>query len=310
MKKILILGGFGFIGTNIMKYIEKNYGDAYGIIVFDKCLTHPHGVECKQIVASYEGDFSDTVLLERIFDENKVDLVIHALSTTIPSMSFNAVYDVETNLIPTLNLMREMINHHVRDIVYVSSGGAVYGDFQKGQHTENEAVYPISSYGVVKLAVEKYLMQYSIVYGLRPLILRLSNPYGPYHYSMKQGICNVAMMKALKNEIFDVWGDGSAKKDYIYVQDFVVILFMLLEKGVTSQVINVGSGEVVSVNDVLAKVKGVVPDFQWRYVDALKSDVPHFELDTSLLHSFIGNYDFVSLDEGICLTFSWAKTIC
>ncbi|MCQ2319877.1 MAG: NAD-dependent epimerase/dehydratase family protein [Bacteroidales bacterium] len=310
MKTILVIGGYGFIGTNILKYVEENFVDSYDIIVFDKFAKHPCGIECSRVIASYEGDFSDADVLERIFVENKVDLVIHSLSTTIPSKSFNAVYDVETNLIPTLNLLRMMISHGVRDIVYISSGGAIYGESQGGKHAETENPFPISSYGVVKLAVEKYMMQYSALYGLRPLILRLSNPYGLYHYSMRQGICNVAMRKALENETFEVWGDGQARKDYIFVRDFVAIMFMLLKKDVAPKVINVGSGEAVSVNGILGIIKNFVPEFEWRYADAMKLDVSHFELDTSLLKSIIGHYDFVSLDTGLSLTYNWAKTIC
>ena len=128
MKNILVLGGFGFIATNILKYIDKNYSDKYSVIVFDRIDHHPHGVICDCVKKVYAGDFSDETNITRIFNENKVDLVLHLLSSTVPATSKNAQYDVESNLIATLKLLGIMEQFNVRDILYLSSGGAIYGD--------------------------------------------------------------------------------------------------------------------------------------------------------------------------------------
>ena len=261
------------------------------------------------VVKSYTGDFSDSMMLERLFVENEIDLVIHSLSTTIPSLSFNARYDVESNLVPTIELLNCMERHHVKDIVYISSGGAIYGDSSDKKHKENEDVFPISSYGVVKLAIEKYLMQYAELFGFRPLILRLSNPYGPFHYSKQQGVCNVALDAALSGEPFVVWGNGDAKKDYIYVTDFVAILFLLLKKGVCKEVVNVGSGKTASVNKILGWIRVLHPSFSWTYGDASKYDVSQFELDTEKLYNLIGDYQFVDIDEGLKRAFEWQRAL-
>lgn len=310
MKTILILGGYGFLGTNIMKYIDVHYASTYRMIVFDKFERHMGGVVCDCCYKAYAGDFSNKVLLERIFDENKIDLVIHTLSTTVPVDSLNAQFDVESNLLPTLDVLNLMVKHEVKDIVYLSSGGAIYGNQAAHAHKETDDVFPVSSYGVVKLAIEKYLMQYAELYGLQPLIIRLSNPYGPYHYSMKQGVCNVAMATALKNEVMTIWGDGNGSKDYIYVEDFVAILFSLLEKRICREVINIGSGCLKTVNEIVEMVKRFVPEFQWKHTDKQQFDVSHFELNTSKLQSMIGAYAFTSFEEGMRRTFDWTKTIC
>ena len=246
-------------------------------------------------------------MVENLFKENAIDLVVHAISTTVPSASFNARYDVESNLLPTISLLNAMVLNNVYDIVYLSSGGAIYGNDGDRPHKETDDVFPISSYGVVKLAIEKYLMQYATLYGLRPLILRLSNPYGPWHYSMKQGVCNVALASALKGLPFSVWGDGESLKDYIFVEDFVQILFRLLEMSVCNEVINVGSGETLSVNTILSLVQKNVPTFEWMHVEASRYDVSHFALDTSKLLALIGDYDFVPMGEGMRKTLEWAK---
>lgn len=310
MKNVLILGGYGFLGTNMMRYVDEHLHDQYRFIVFDKFEKHMGGIEFDCVEKTYAGDFTDKELLETIFKENKIDLVIHSLSTTVPVDSTNARYDVETNLLPTLDVLALMVKYEVKDIVYISSGGAVYGTRDQKPHLESDAVYPISSYGTVKVATEKYMMQYGQLYGLRPLIVRLSNPYGAYHYSMKQGVINIAMTKALRNETLQIWGDGNDKKDYIYVEDFVEILFKLLNKGVSNQVINIGSGTLLSVNEIADAVRALVPTFKAEHADAKQFDASHFELNTDKLKSHIGEYKFTSFGEGLQQTYNWTRTIC
>ena len=306
----LVLGGYGFLGTNIIKYIDKYMKEEVQVVVFDKFASHPAGVGFESVCRSYAGDFSDEALITRIFDENAIDMVLHCISTTVPATSFNAKFDIESNLIPTLSLLDTMISHKVNDIVYLSSGGAIYGSSLDRPHKETDDVFPKSSYGVVKLAIEKYMMQYAELYGLRPLVLRLSNPYGPWHYSMKQGICNIAVADALAGRKFKVWGDGNGHKDYIFVEDFVRILFILLRNKVNNEVINVASGEHWSVNGILDVVKSIRPNFSWEYVDASVLDVARFELDTERLKNLVGDYCFTSLEDGMKLTFDWAEKGC
>lgn len=309
IKNILILGGYGFLGTNIIHYVDEYLHDVYRFIVFDKFSHHLGGVEFYSVVKTYAGDFSNSILLEKIFCENHIDMVIHSLSTTVPVESTNARYDVETNLLPTLDVLALMVKYGVKDIVYISSGGAVYGTRDNKPHLESDVVYPVSSYGVVKVATEKYMMQYAQLYGLQPLIVRLSNPYGPYHYSMKQGVINIAMMKALKGESLQIWGDGNDKKDYIYVDDFVDILFKLLDIGVVNQVINIGSGTLLSVNEIFDAVCALIPSLHSIHSQAQQLDALHFELNTDKLHSIIGKYDFTPFSDGLKRTYQWTKSL-
>ena len=310
MTTILILGGYGFLGTNIIKFVDTNMHNLYQFVVFDKFMQHQAGVMFDNVIKTYTGDFSNIELIERIFQENEIDLIIHALSTTVPVDSANARYDVETNLLPTLDVLALMVKYNVKDIVYISSGGAVYGTRDNKPHKESDAVYPISSYGVVKVATEKYLMQYAQLYGLRPLILRLSNPYGPYHYSMKQGVINIALVKALRNEPLQIWGDGNGRKDYIYVEDFVDILFRLIEQGLGNRVINIGSGTLLTVNDIAKAVRELVPSFDVIHAEAQKFDASHFELNTVNLMNLIGDYQFTPFEKGLQKTYNWTLSKC
>lgn len=309
MKKVLILGGFGFIGTNILKFIDNNFEKEYSVIVFDKLPQHPYGVTFNCIEKVYAGDFSDSFFIKSIFENHNFDLIIHSLSTTVPVTSNNVRFDIESNLIPTIEVLNLMVEFSVEDIIFISSGGAVYGQSEyEIKHKESDNSNPVSSYGVVKLAIEKYMMQYASLYNLKPLILRLSNPYGKYHYSAKQGICNVALRSALNGADFNVWGTGEASKDYIYIDDFCDILFQLYMKSVHNKVINVGSGSVLSLNEILIVIKSLVPEFSWAYKEASKFDVFHFELDITELHTIIGEYNFSNFKFGISNVRDWLNS--
>ena len=307
MKTILLLGGYGFLGTNVMKFVDEHLRQQYRFIVFDKFAQHPCGVHFDCVIKTYAGDFMDSQLLERIFSENAIDMVVHSLSTTIPISTSSAKYDVETNLLPTLAVLDLMVKYGVKDIVFFSTGGAVYGTRDNKPHVESDAVYPVSSYGVIKLAIEKYMIQYAQLYGLRPLIVRISNPYGPYHYSMKQGVINVAIAKAFQNEVLQIWGDGNDKKDYIYVEDFVDILFRLIAKNVYNEVVNVGSCQLLSVNEIVDYIKRYKPEFESVHKELQQHDASHVELDTTKLYALIGEYSFTDIEQGILRTYKWAE---
>lgn len=309
MKTILLLGGYGFIATNLLKYIDANYQGKYEVVVFDRIDTHPHGVKFYCVKASYAGDFSDETQVEALFKAHKIDMVLHFLSNTIPATSNNSQYDVETNLIPTLKLLGIMDCYGVKDIVYLSSGGAIYGDYLNKVHNEEDAVYPKSSYGVVKLAIEKYLLSYSELYGFKTLILRLSNPFGRYHYNNKQGIINIAIRRALAGEPLQIWGDGNGIKDYIFIDDVCDIIMKLIEGGVHSEVYNIASGMALSVNEIVNAVKTEIPSFTCEYTQALNLDVQSFELDINKLRRKLGGYRMTPFETALKESVEWQKSV-
>jgi UDP-glucose 4-epimerase len=309
MKTILLLGGYGFIGTNILKYIDSHYSNDYQVIVFDKMLSHPLGIKFNCIKKYYSGDFSDETNVDSIFNDNNIDIVIHLLSSTIPATSSNAQYDVESNLIPTLKLLAIMDKHEVKKIVYMSSGGAIYGDFLQKVHNEEDSVYPKSSYGIVKLAIEKYLLSYSELYGFQTLILRLSNPYGPYHFNNKQGVINIAIRKALTNETLQIWGSGDGVKDYIYIDDVCDIIMKLISEGIQTNVYNLAASNALSVNDIVEAIRKEIPSFKTEHVASSSYDVQNFELDITKLRHHLGNYKMTPFVEALQKTIKWQKDI-
>lgn len=309
-KNILILGASGFIGTNIIYKINKDYFDKYNIITFDFVKNIHRSIDFidNATIKSYIGDFSDKVLIRSIFEENEIDIVIHLISTVVPSTSKNFAYEIESNLISTINLLDVISNSRKVKFIFLSSGGSIYGDSDTiTTHSETDLPLPISSYGIIKLSIEKYLFLYSKLGYIDYLVLRLSNPYGKYHYSNKQGIINIALSKSILGDTFYVWGTGSAIKDYIFIDDFTNILFKLEELGVVNEVINIGSGTGYSVKNVLEIIQNIVPSFCWENIESKESDVKNSLLDISLLKSYIGNYEFIPLEEGMKITYNWIK---
>ena len=204
-----------------------------------------------------------------------------------------------------------MKKHKVFNIVFISSGGAVYGDntVQGDGHSEEDVLFPKSAYGVSKLAIEKYLYLYYTLYGFKVLIARLSNPYGPYHYSQKQGVVNIALEKALKGEKLEIWGDGNGKKDYIYITDFCKILFSLIERGEYKyEVLNIGSGTLLSVNEIAAAIKkNIASSFEWEYKQVNNLDVKSFKLNLNKLLGVLGDFTFTNFEEGLVSTREWYR---
>lgn len=308
---ILLLGGFGFIGTNILKYAEFLDAD-YRVIVFDRFPNHLDNISFSRIDKVYAGDFSDEYLLDKIFTENKIDIVLHSLSASVPSSSVDNIFDLKFNVIPTIALLNVMKKHNVYNIVFISSGGAVYGDntVNGDGHSEEDVLFPKSAYGVSKLAIEKYLYLYHTLYGFKVLVTRLSNPYGPYHYSQKQGVVNIALEKALKGEVLEIWGDGNGKKDYIYITDFCKILFNLIERDEYQyEVLNIGSGTLLSVNEIAEAIReSVAKGFQWEYKQVNNLDVKSFKLNLNKLLGVLGDFTFTNFEDGLFQTREWYHT--
>ena len=168
-------------------------------------------------------------------------------------------------------------------------------------------LFPKSAYGVSKLVIEKYLFLYSSLYGFNVLITRLSNPYGPYHYSKKQGVINIVLEKAMNGEVLEIWGDGNGNKDYIYIDDFSKILFLLIKRGFEPYcVLNIGSGELLSVNKIAQTIKSkFYPQFEYKHISVNNLDVSSFKLDLQKLNGVIGDFDFTSFEKGLSLTKEW-----
>ncbi|MFV8372650.1 NAD-dependent epimerase/dehydratase family protein [Flavobacterium sp. LB2P6] len=301
---ILLLGGTGFIGRNIIDYVltHDDFSN-FKIVVLSRDFQ-------RDIVAPIEyvtGDYADKNVLIRLFSKWNFTKVFHCATSTTPlSSGTNIQSDINGNLIATICLLDVMKEYGCNYILYLSSGGAVYGEKHLDKISENEICDPVSSYGVVKLTIENYLRLYQKQYGINYLILRVSNPFGKYHTSEKQGVINIAIRRALKKEIIEVWGDGTQSKDYLFVDDLVKIIFRFLKQGVVNKTVNVGSGEIHQLNRILHTIKIHLPTLEVDYVASKITDVKDFCLDISLMQSLL-NFELTEFEEAIRKTILFEK---
>ena len=304
MEKNLVVGGSGFLGLNWLAYLQQ-HGAGSEVVVF--AHEKPAGIEFPSFVTFVVGDYADAQALEDLFSAHHFDRVFHFASSIIPAISSeNIRQDIESNLLPTIGLMEMMKKHQVSKLLYLSTGGAVYGNVTEEKVKEDYPCKPISSYGIIKLAVEHYIELYAKLYQIDYLILRLSNPFGEFHRSPKQGVINIAVRKALKGELMTVWGDGSQAKDYIYAADIGKAFDGLIKAGVKNETINVGSGESLSLNTIIQRIQAKLPAFQVEYKDAKLTDVQRICLDTSKLAAKM-NWEVTSFDQALEATITYEK---
>lgn len=308
MKNCIIYGGGGFIGSHLCEELLRNN---YDVTIFDKINFSKDNLKnFKDKIKIIEGDFNNEYDLLSSLDG--VDYVFHLVSSTLPASSNdNPVYDVESNLISTLRLLQDVEKRKIKKVVFVSSGGTVYGVPKTIPIPENHQRQPICSYGITKKTIEDYLYMFNYLYGIDYNVFRLSNPYGERQNPLyAQGVIPVFLKKILLNEEIVIWGDGSVRRDYIYIKDAILPLVKSLVHKSDNKIFNLGSGRGYSVNELLELMKIITKsEARVKYVEGRKLDVPVSVLDTSLLRKEMNFSPKVDIEEGIEITYNYLKGV-
>lgn len=302
---ILLIGGAGFIGSNLIKTLSK---ENYSIYVLE-----PEGANTDRLkntnINLLKGSLSDCNYVRGIIEKNGIEIVVHLVSTLIPGSSYEDYKEEYKRMIfPSIELMELCAEKGVK-FVYFSSGGTVYGNRNDVfPFIEQDPMAPISYYGWSKQMMENSILFMHRTKGLNYLILRPSNPYGHgQNLFGKQGLVAVAIGKILKGDPVDVWGDGSAVRDYIYIDDLAKVFAQLIEKDVKNTTLNIGSGRGYSVNDVLAFLKIVTQkDFKINYQNPRPVDVSNMVLDLRNLKQYV-DIEFTPFMEGIKVFYEESK---
>lgn len=303
-KRCLILGGTGFLGVNLYQALRKS---GYDVIIY-----HYRIESEKELNESFpdmifeRGNFQIEENWDQILDG--IDVVFHLISTTNPS-NINVLYDFESNVLPTIRFLDVCARKKIR-VIYFSSGGTVYGTPRYVPIDEEHRTEPISSYGIQKLTIEKCIEYYGRTYGLDYLILRIANPYGIGQNPLSnQGVIAVFLARVLLRQSIEIWGDGQAVRDYIYVNDVMMACIKLLDYNGAVRVFNVGSGEGKSLNSIvkiIGKQTGLKP--MVHYCASRIQDVPVNVLDNTVIKKELNWSPVVSMDEGInFMVNSWDK---
>ena len=299
-----VLGAGGFIGTNLCRALSGQVGS---VRAFGRRQSFPEAMRgCDWI----SGDFTDPTSLPAAI--TGCDVVFHLVNASTPaSANFDKVADLKANVVSTLRLLDACREAGVGRVVFVSSGGTIYGIPDQVPTPETAPTNPITGYGISKLAIEKYLGLYEHLYGLEYRVLRVANPFGPFQMALKsQGVIAAFIRRALAGKPIEVWGDGSVTRDYIYIDDVIEALILAATHNGSGRIFNIGSGEGRSLNDIVENITKLVP--AEIIVDRRPGrlvDVPLSILDSTFAAKELNWRPRTLFEEGLGYTISWMKSI-
>ena len=300
----VVLGGGGFIGTHLCGALVRA---GARVSAFGRSRSYP---EALSGVAWRSGEFSDRTALARAIEG--AELVFHLLGGSTPeSSNRDPLGDLLSSTAASLQLLENCRAAGVRKIVFLSSGGTVYGVPAHVPISETVATDPISAYGISKLAIEKYLYLYKHLYGLDYSILRVANPFGPYQNPLRrQGLVAALIHRILRRQPIEIWGDGKVVRDYIYVEDVInAVLSVVGYKG-PNRILNVGSGvgrSVAEVADDIGRVLG--QEIRCIYRPGRATDVPINVLDIELIGQELGWRPTTPWNDALVKTAAWLGSI-
>ena len=304
--KLVVFGGGGFIGSAIC---ERLLADGHQLRIFERPRVPPyrHFAENEHVEWT-TGDFSSTHDLRDAIEG--MDGVVHLVSTTLPkSSNEDPVYDVETNIVPSLHLLNAMVEHKVKRIVFISSGGTGYGNPQYIPIDEKHPTEPVVSYGITKLAIEKYLHMFSKLHGIKAVTLRVANPYGErQRVETAQGAIGIFMHNILKDKPIEIWGDGSVQRDYIHVSDVADAFAKAITYDGEKECFNISSGKGISLNELVEMMKNIIEQpVQVNYKPGRSFDIDISVLCNKLAQKELNWQPQVTMQEGLTRTAAWMK---
>ena len=307
-RRVVVLGGLGFMGSHICRELSAR---GHAVRIFDKLYASRELIrDFEREVEVVAGDISRPHdVLHAVAD---ADVVVHLVHTTVPGSSMDdPEYDITSNVIASVRWLSRLGETQVRRVLYFSSGGTVYGVPQSNPIDESHQTNPISSYGITKLAVEKYVSMYASMFGVEHCLIRPSNVYGAgQRLHIGQGVIGVMADRALRGEPLELWGTGESLRDYLHVEDLTAATLALLGYRGPHRVFNVSSGRGHSVLDIISILRdqlGPLPEVVRKPTRGF--DVPVNVLDSSRLHAETGWSPKVGLEEGIARTVAWLKTL-
>jgi UDP-glucose 4-epimerase len=298
--RLLVLGGTGFIGSHVVDQVLLR---GHQVLIVSR---RPEPFRAPLPNVSYLSvDYRQTEDLRLALRD--CDAVLHMVSSTVPATGDeHPRLDVNDNLVAIISLMELMLAEGVRRLVYLSSGGTVYGVPDVVPIPENHPLRPINSYGIVKVAAESYIKLFSRTRGLSSIVLRPSNPYGKRQAKDgKHGLISTILRRALASQSVEIWGDGSIVRDYLHVEDLARLAVMAVESDVTGT-FNAGSGQGTSVRELI----GLAEEVTGRRLDVnfgpqRSVDVPVSVLDVSNAREVFGWEPEIALREGVARTWEW-----
>lgn len=297
--KILVFGAAGFVGRNLIERLTDEQQD--DIIVSD----------------SVDNPFGDRVIYSRvdILDRDRIseivkgsDVIVHLAASPLVASLEDPFRNMRINIEGTLNILDAARKCDVKKIVY-SSASSVVGTPKYNPVDEEHPCTPKTPYAVTKKTCEDYLRVYNEVYGLRYLVFRFFNVYGPWQ-APKSGALIPNLYKTLtENKEFQVFGDGSSTRDFIYVGDLVEYCNVAIKNHAQNMILNMGTGRGTSIVQLIelgSAILGVKPRIVYK--PSRPGEIGNFVANTKKLNEALGSKQFTNLTDGLKKTFAWLKT--
>ncbi len=305
MAKILVTGGAGFIGSHVVDRFVK---EGHSVFVVDNLATGSLR-NLNSAAQFYEEDIRDSARMEEIFAEVHPDYVNHhAAQMDVRRSIEDPLFDAENNILGSLNLIDLAKRFEVKKFTYISTGGAVYGEPSRLPVNEDHPVNPECQYGISKHTAEHYLHLYQLHYGLKTIVLRYPNVYGPRQNPRGEaGVVAIFIGKMINGESPTIFGDGEQCRDYVYVGDIVEANHL----GMTSDrtgIYNLGSGVGTSVNQIcqkLQKMTGFTGEV--KSAPARTGEIFKIYLDSAKASAELGWFCQTDLDTGLAKTIEWFR---
>lgn len=297
MTLCLVIGAGGFLGRHLVSALA---GAGYRVRALDLHAPSSLLTGALSTVEHITGDAKDSTVVQSCL--HGVDFLFPFASSSLPVTSnADPLGDVRVNLAENVNLFLEASRAGVRKIIFPSSGGTVYGDPSDSPTSEIESTDPISSYGIMKLASEKYLNLMHRLYGVEYTILRYANPYGNGQDPSKRfGAVGVFLNALAEDRPIDIWGDGSAIRDFLYIDDTISATMLALTYSGGHRVFNIGSGVGTSVLSLLQLLEHVThKTARIIYHPARNADVGRIVLDIRRAKSELAWKPLIPLQEGV-----------
>ncbi len=305
MKKVLVTGGCGFVGSHVVDFlIKKNYD----VIVIDDLSTGKKE-RLNEKAKLFVVDITNKNDLEEVFLKEKPEIVLHIAAQVMLRKSIEEpIFDANTNIIGTINVLEACRKNNVKKIIYTSTGGARYGEPKYLPVDEKHEIEPSAPYGISKHTAEHYVKVYNLLHGLDYLIFCFGNVYGPRDDPSCKRVTSFFCDKILGGEKPVIFGDGEQTRDFIFVLDLAEFIVNSIEKNPEHKLFNLANSEQISVNKIFEELK-IISGFKENaeHIEAIKGEVRDIILDTTLAQKELNWKPKTSMKEGLKQTFEWMK---
>jgi len=310
MRKILVTGGAGFIGSNFVRMVLSEHPEVF-IVNLDK-LTYAGNLENLTGFLDHpnhkfvKGDICDGRLVEKIIDQHKVDAIVNfAAESHVDRSITGAKIFIETNVTGTLTLLEAARDKKLERFVQVSTD-EVYGSLgPEGKFTEQTPLSPNSPYSASKAAADHLVRAFGHTWGVKYNISRCSNNYGPYQFPEK--LIPLMINNALGNKELPVYGDGLYVRDWLYVYDHCTAIWQVLQNAPPGEIYNVGGCNEKANLEVIELILKRLdkPESLIKHVKDRPGHDRRYAIDASKIISELGWRPSVSFEEGINRTIGW-----